>query len=217
MKRPERTKLKAPNFTVNEIFSKRNPNSINGNQFSMKPNCAIQHHHKTYTNQIKSTKKAIPVIPAVHRLATDMQTLKRLASSSGNQKTAILQMEEHKHISNNHNTKLINEVYKSATKAGMERPKGYSKVDIGSATYQNNRNFQNNMSYSKTIETQYLKTEPFSPLKITGWENKCKCPKRPNSPFCFRAQQWFETAKKYKHNENFDQITMKVRYFVNYL
>jgi hypothetical protein len=214
MKRPEKAKLRAPNFTVNDIFSKRNPCSIYGAQFTMKNNAAFQHHHKTYTNQIKSIKQVIPVIPA-HQILTDMQTLKRLASTSGNTKMPKLQIEEHNQKTKNHNTKLINEVYKSATKANMERPKGYSKADVGSVINQNNRNFQNNMSYSKTIETTRLNTLPFSPIKINYWENKCKCTKFPSSPFCLRAQQWFENAKKYKHNENFDQSTMKVRYFVN--
>ena len=96
------------------------------------------------------------------------------------------------------------------------REKGYSKIDISQPKI--NRNSQKNLScaaISGNTDHSHIYRLDTSPIMVANeWENKCHCAKIYGLPFCLKARKWFEDAKKYKNNNNFDLSTMESRYLV---
>jgi hypothetical protein len=108
--------------------------------------------------------------------------------------------------------KLIPDVYASIAVNGVSyRSKGFSNInEDGPNSAIKNRNSQNNLTYSHTMQRILDKNPPHR----VEWDCHCKCPRNPTLPFCMKAHKWFEIAKKYKCNTNFEYSDLKTRYYV---
>jgi hypothetical protein len=217
MDKPEKAfPIRKTKYSVSDLFSKQKHFATHTMLFSIKiPVNPVKHYQKTLinTNRGKCPQTINPTPLGTSR------KIKKLLPCSSNPKIPTIHTVQQSlayKVNIPKNPRLINDVYTSASKANIvDRPKGYSKTDDTNVhSIQNNRNFQNSMTYSRTIEAQLLQTQQSLPIKNEEWEFKCKCPRIADYPFCSKALKWFQNAKKYKNNENFEHNSMKARYFV---